>query len=296
MTAGPDVAVLLPLQEARGFGEQSLRAWCEQTLDRSRYRLVFLAPGDDAALEELARSLMAPHDRWHAIPGADEYALFDAGAQIAGSPWLFLTEVHCVPDPDCLERMLGHLARSGQPGARGVSVGIGHGPLGLLERDTYDRHLRLGGDDDHWRKVLIHSLAIRTDVYRAAGGMPSRYGDFAPWALAIALRERGQHLGYAADAMVRHHYTGEIDELLAHVRDFALGEMRYWSEVPASVCLRYMEEPDEWAQRGPASRVGSRRLLALLLRARVVGALCSRTTASLCSGALLGPRSRWIAA
>ena len=126
------------------------------------------------------------------------------------------------------------------------------------------------------------SVAIRTSVLRAAGGFPARYGDFAPWALAIALREGGHRLGFSSRSAVHHHYTGEVPELLRHVRDFALGEMRYWQEAPRELCSAYLDEPEEWAARGETSRTGARRLLRQLLAARVPTAVSTRTMAKLC--------------
>lgn len=267
--AGIEISVLLPLQEQRETGRACVEAWTRsQTLSRDRYEVVALAPGIDPALERDVRPLLAPQDRWIEHPTDSEYVLFNLGAREARGRFLFCTEAHCVPEPDCLETMLAELDRTGAPGARGRSIGIPHGPLGHLEMDEYERALRVEEEPDHWPKVLIHSLAIRRDVYLGAGGFPPRYGDFSPWALAIALRENGHRLIYTPRPAVRHSYTGELGELVSHVREFGRCEMRYCWDVPSHVRGRYLEEADEWNDRGSTTRAWALHALRAGLAAR----------------------------
>ena len=68
-----------------------------------------------------------------------------------------------MPEPDCLAAMLEELDRTGAPGVRGSSVPEAHGGMGEFERDAFEEALRVEEDPDHWRKILIHSLAIRRD-------------------------------------------------------------------------------------------------------------------------------------
>src|SRR5229473_2274258 len=258
----PDVSVLLPLQEDRATAESCVHAWVrDQRVDRERYELIVLAPGLDPALEARVRPLLSRHDRWIAHDDPDEFELFNLGARIARGRWLFLTEAHCVPEPTCLSGMLAHLQETGEAGARGRSIGVGIGPLGRLEKSAYAEFLAEGEADDHWCKVLIHSMALARDVYLEAGGFPARYGDFAPWALAIGLRERGHRVGFTTRSAVRHVYTGELGMLADHVRDFARGEFRFLAEQPASVTERYLHETEEWTTQCGYSRAGARRAL-----------------------------------
>ena len=107
---GVEMSVLLPLQEDRESGVEAVRNWTRsQTLSRDRYELVAIAPGLDADLEERARPLLGSQDRWIAHPSENEYELFNLGAREARGRFLFFTEAHCVPEPDCLEAMVTHL-------------------------------------------------------------------------------------------------------------------------------------------------------------------------------------------
>ncbi len=289
--------MLLPLQEDRATAESCVHAWVrDQRVDRERYELIVLAPGLDPALEARVRPLLSRHDRWIAHDDPDEYELFNLGARIARGRWLFLTEAHCVPEPTCLSGMLAHLDETGEAGARGRSIGVGIGPLGRLEKSAYAEFLAEGEADDHWCKVLIHSMALARGVYLEAGGFPARYGDFAPWALAIGLRERGHRVGFTTRSAVRHVYTGELGMLADHVRDFARGEFRFLAEQPASVTERYLHETEEWTTQCGYSRAGARRALRAAAGARQPDAAVLRAAIRHAIVASVGPRASVAAA
>jgi hypothetical protein len=291
MAGAVAISVLVPLQEDRATAEQCVRAWTrDQTLSRDRYEVIVLAPGLDPRLEARIRPLLRPEDRWVPHGDPDEYGLFNLGARLARARWLFLTEAHCVPEPDCLMAMLDHLEATGGPGARGASHGVGIGALGRLERDVYDEHLRIEEEPEHWRKVLIHSLAVDRVAFLGVGGFAPRYGDFAPWALAIALREAGHRLTFTPRPAVRHIYTGELRLLCDHVRDFGRGEMRFLAETPASTSRRYLSEPEEWKDRWSYTRVGARRVLGVALRAGLLDRGVAREAIRHTGVAMLGPR------
>lgn len=249
--------MLLPLQDEREAGVACVEAWTSQRTDPESFEVVALAPGEDPGLEASVRPLLRPHDRWIVAPRKDEYELFNLGAEEGRGEFVFVTEAHCVPEPDCLAAMLTELDRTGAPGIRGASVPEAQGDLGALERDAFEEALRIEEDQDHWRKVLIHSLALRRDLYLAAGGLPPDYGDFAPWPLAIALHSAGKRLIFSPRPRVRHVYDGDLRHLGAHVRSFGRGEMRYRSEVPEDLARRYLDPALEWEQRLAHTRAGA---------------------------------------
>jgi hypothetical protein len=288
------ISVLLPLQDERKAGVDCVRAWTAQTADPDVFELIALAPGEDTRLERSVRPLLRPHDRWIVQRGADEYELFNLGAREGRGEFVFVTEAHCVPEPDCLEAMLSELDRTGAPGIRGVSVAEAHGALGELEQSAFEDALAIEEEPDHWRKVLIHSLAIRRDLYLESGGLPQEFGDFAPWVLAIALRERGQRLKFSPRPRVRHVYDGDLDHLGAHVRSFGQGEMRYRSRCPPAVAERYLETEEEWDEWLQHTRAGARRGLRAALALRHPGTW--RAAISHSAVAAFGPRATIAAA
>jgi hypothetical protein len=255
------MSVLLPLTDGRGAGVECVRAWTSQAAEPESFEILALAPGEDGGLERSVRPLLRRHDRWIVAPGRDEYELFNLGAREGTGEFVFVTESHCVPERDCLAAMLEELDRTGAPGVRGRSVPEAQGKLGALERDAFEDALRVEEDPDHWRKILIHSLAIRRELYLEAGGLPPVYGDFAPWPLAIALHEDGQRLLFSPLPRVRHVYDGDLGQLASHVRSFGRGEMRYRSEIKGAAAERYLDPAVEWEQRLAHTRAGAWRAM-----------------------------------
>ncbi len=265
--------MLLPLQDERESGAECVRAWTTQSADPASFELLALAPGEDPALEASIRPLLREHDRWIVAPGLDEYELFNFGAREGSGEFVFVTEAHCVPERDCLRAMLEELDRTGAPGVRGTSVPESQGDLGALERDAFEDALRVEEEPGHWRKILIHSLALRRDLYLRMGGLPPEYGDFAPWPLAIALHSGGERLVFSPRPRVHHVYDGDLDQLRSHVRSFGRGEMRYRSEASAEVAGRFLDPAVEWEQRLGHTRAGARRALRAALTLRHRGTL-----------------------
>ena len=285
----PLISVLLPLQDQRETAVASVTAWTDQSADPAAYEILALAPGEDAEMEEAVRPLLRDADRWLVRPGRDEYELFNIGADAAHGEFLFLTEAHCVPEHDCLQAMIEELGRTDAPGVRGNSVPDLRGPLGELELEMFDEAQKQEEDPGHWRKVLIHSLTLRRDLFLEAGGTPSRYGDFCTWVLAIALDQRGARLAYSPRPRVRHTYDGDLDHVEPFVRSFRRGEVLYRSEHPPEALNEYLPAVPEWESRLAYTRSGAVRALRARVALRHRGAL-SGFGANLAS-AILGPRA-----
>jgi glycosyl transferase family 2 len=268
--SSPRISVLLPLQDERETATACVEAWIGQSVDPSAFEIIALAPGEDVEVEESVRPLLRHGDRWIARPGRDEYELFDIGAEAARGEFLFLTEAHCVPDRDCIEAMIEELERTGAAGIRGDSVPDVRGPLGELELEMFDEAQKQEEDPEHWRKVLIHSLVLRRDVFLEAGGTPARYGDFCTWVLAITLDRRGDRIAYSSKPRVSHTYDGDLDHVEPFVRSFRRGEVLYRTEHPAESLNGYLERVPEWEGRLEYTRSGAWRAIraALALRHR----------------------------
>jgi hypothetical protein len=284
----PQLSVLLPLQDERETALASFGAWRDQSVDPSTYEIIVLAPGEDPAMEDEVRPLLRDEDSWIARPGHDEYELFDIGAGAARGEFLFLTEAHCVPDRDCVESMLEELERTGADGVRGESVPDVRGPLGELELEMFDEAQKQEEDPEHWRKVLIHSLALRRAVFLEAGGTPSRYGDFCTWVLAISLHRIGMRMAYSPRPRVSHTYDGDLEHVSPFVRSFRRGEVLYRTEQPEEAQNGYLEWVPEWERRLEFTRAGGRRALRSALALRHPGALAGLHRHL--DAALLGPR------
>lgn len=291
MLEGLQASVLVPLMDDRATGERCVRAWTqEQTFPRDRYEVIALAPGVDPELEAAVRPLLTPRDHWVVADSRIVVELLNIGAQRAGGHLLFLTESHCEPDSACLAELVAHLDRTGEIGARGSSVGRAEGELGAFERDIYRRGQAEGEADGHWNRVLIHSFAIRRDVFLDVGGFRSDLGDFSNFALGIELRERGLALGHAPRAVVHHTYDGDLQGLGVHLRDFGRGEAAYFGETSRDVRERYLVEPAEWTDRRSFTRRGARRALRAAVGVRKRDRGVAREAARHALVAVAGPR------
>ncbi len=235
------------------------------------------------------RPLLRPQDRWLEIDGASSPELFNAGATEARGEFIFLTEAHCVPERDCVEAMLEELDRTGAPGVRGSDPPEARGRLGELERDKFLEEISREEGPDHWRRVLVHSLALRRQTYLDAGGLPPRYGDFGAWVLAIELDRRGDRVAFSPCPRVRHVYDGDLRHVRAHLHTFGRGETRFRDDSSEDLAASYLGLTTEWEERLAHTRRGARRALRSAIAMRHPGALGSSLRQIAVS--VLGPRA-----
>ena len=250
--ARPRISILLPIQDDREAGVDSVRSWLGgQTAAGELYELIALAPGRDPRLEGAVRPLLRPQDRWLEIDGASSSELFNAGAKDAQGEFIFLTESHCVPERECLEVMLEELDRTGAAGVRGHDPPEARGWLGELERDKFLEEISREEGPDHWRRVLVHSLALHRQTYLDAGGLPPRYGDFGAWVLAIELDRRGDRVAFSPRPRVRHVYDGDLRHVRAHLSPLGGGRSAFGTMPPSGL------PPTIWGSP-PSGRTGWR--------------------------------------
>jgi predicted dehydrogenase len=295
----PEVSVILPMPDHRGYAERAVTSWTEgQTFARDRYEVIVASDGADAALDERVEPLLGPADRAVREEGATEIELYDKAARLARGRLLVFTEPHCIAEPDFVEEMVAHLARTGEPGACGRTVAISPNGLARMEQVLYDESFNIWSQPGHWCRVILRAFAIERSTYLEAGGYETKYGRFAEFALAAKLHSTGNRIGYAPAAAVEHLYTTSFPELIPPVEDFILGEVRFRTEKPAPYCERYFGVPEEWAGRAEHSRDGARAALRVatrgLLRRASWRAGAARpllaTAVRLVPTALFGPR------
>jgi hypothetical protein len=288
--ATPRISILLPIQDDREAGLESVQSWLrEQTAPGELYELIALAPGTDRGLEQAVRPLLRSQDRWLELDGASSPELFNAGAREARGEFIFLTESHCVPERDCLEAMLEELDRSGAAGVRGLDPPEARGALGELERDKFLEEISREEGPDHWRRVLVHSLALRRQTYLDAGGLPPRYGDFAAWVLAMELDDRGERVAFSPRPRVRHVYDGDLSHVRDHLITFGRGEIRYRDDASEEVAARYLGLTTEWEVQLEHTRTGAWRALGAAVALRHGGAV--RPALRHLAFAVIGPRA-----
>ncbi len=262
-----DVSVVVPIPDHRGYLHACIESWgAGQTLPGSRLEIIAASDGADPELDAETEGLLGPGDRLIVQQGASEIELYDAAARAARGRILLITEPHCMGEPDCLEELLGFLARTDFDGACLRTVAITPNAFGRLESRVFEEGFSEWSRPGHWCKVVVRGFAVTRRAYTEVGGFETGYGRFAEFALGASLHAQGYRLGYALGAAVNHAYAGSFARVEEPVTDFAHGEMAYRFDYPAEYCDRYFGAPTEWVQRRSLDRASARAACALAFR------------------------------
>jgi GT2 family glycosyltransferase len=242
-TRGPELSVVLTLLDHDGHAVEGVESWTRrQDLARDRYEVIVVGSGGEPGVEEAVRPLLGADDSPLTLSSSVELELHDHGARAARGRWLLFTEGHTVAEPNCLSSLLEYLTEreSNYTGAAIRSLPDGSSnAISKCERRWYADGFEEWSREGDWRKVTMRGFAIRRDAYLDAGGFEHRFGCFAETALAATLDHRGNRLGYAPAAAVKHYDATELGPLLSYVREYREGELAYRASHPPDYCERY---------------------------------------------------------
>jgi predicted dehydrogenase len=165
----PEVSVVVPLADHRGYAREGMISWtAEQTFDRDRYEVIVCLDGVEEGLEESVRPLLGSQDRILCRDGAAEIELYDEGVREARGRLVILTEPHCIAERTFIEEMTAYLARTGEVGACGRSVGINENGLARMEEILFEEGMAEWSKPGHWCRVILRAIAIEKQ------GLPRR--------------------------------------------------------------------------------------------------------------------------
>lgn len=248
---GPLLSVVVPMEDDRGELAENLSTWTrEQTLDRDRFRVVVVSPGDPEA-EEIVRSVLAPHDTIVRTDSEEIIEHWNVGARAADTGWLFLTEAHCLGEPECLAGVVRAL-EGAAPETEVVTVEHGHVADSKVERlgaDWFDEVYEEWNAPGAWTRLNLVGFAIRRDVYFGEGGLEPRYGMFSAPVLSARLYDRSAPTVHAPDALVLHKQNHHIREHHDLSADYARGECEARDDVDPAFGARYWGHGETWANR-----------------------------------------------
>ena len=246
----PEVSVIVTLRDHRGLALACVNSFVrKQTYPRERFEVIVVTDGSDPALDRRVKELLGPNDRMVTHATSNIHFLYNMGAREATGKLLFITEPHCVAEPDCLEELVGFFATHDYDGACCRSLGICANIIARMEHRFFETGFRTWSREDDWRKVMVRGFAIYQDIFLNEGGFEYQFTQFAELALAAKLHSRGRRLGYAAEATVRHRCTTSFRELFLFIRNFSRGECAYRERAPVGYCKRYFGHVPLWAQR-----------------------------------------------
>jgi hypothetical protein len=239
----PELSVVLTLLDHNGHAVEGVESWTrKQDLPRDRYEVIVVGSGSEPEVEESIRPFLGGGDRLLRHASSTELELHDHGARTATGRWLLFTEGHTAAEPSCLASLLDYLNEneSRYTGACIRSTdGGGTNPIARCERRWYVDGFDEWSREGDWRKVTIRGFAIRRNAYLDAGGFEHRFGCFAETAMAATLDSRGEGLGYAPAAAVKHYDATQMRELLSYIREYREGELAYRATHPSEYCDRY---------------------------------------------------------
>jgi hypothetical protein len=275
------LTVVLPLIDDRDYGALALASWTGQTLAAERFEIVAVTPRPGDRLARRARSLMRPHDRLEAAPGAAEMELYQAGARAARGELLLFTEAHCLAEPDAAEAVLRRFAEpwtaaSPRAGAAGpAAVQLAGEPLGSNAFAGFETRLLRDGlrahPEDAWRRVSLRGFAVRRAAWEAAGGFATGCGRLAEAILGVRLLRLGYRIDDCPEARVRHGNCSRARDLAAALRPHGRGQGAWRERCEAGLESDFLPPLPDWSERaGWAPRLARHALrvrLGILARA-----------------------------
>jgi hypothetical protein len=247
----PELSLLVPLEDARGDAVEHLRTWThEQSLPRERYQVVITSTGEDPEGDERVKGLLADHDVFERIPGADLIELWDAAVARADSDWVVLTENHCEADPACLASVARTIESDGDHDALTLDHGhITSNAVSELGSRWFEQVYEEWDQPGQWPRLNLVGFAIRRDAYLEAGGLDPRYGLFSAPLLSARLHRGGARIGHVPDAHVLHVHPDEIQEHHGFSADFARGECEARTRGDRVFCEGYFGPAPVWTNR-----------------------------------------------
>jgi hypothetical protein len=267
---------------------------------RGRYEIILAAPIDyDPGELDLLGSMLEPTDRIERVALHHDIDLLAAAAGIARGEVLVMTEAHCIPEPDFLERCDQVFAENpGWEGFSGRSIPLTHNLLSEIEAEMYAEDIAGNLERHPWLKVLDQCFVVGRGAYERCGGLEPQFGHFAEHLLAARLYRSGAAIGHDPGPAVSHHYVGDVPELVEFARDFGRGRLAFAARKDGDSSADLFEAPEGWSGRYGHERQVRRRMAALLARdlPSAIRVAASRSTGFAPQRHLLiRDRARWIA-
>lgn len=243
MSDAPMISVVIPLPDDRGYAVDCITGFTQQTLDVAHEIVVVT---DAASPDEIASLIQQfPHVHWVYRPGQRMNAHYNAGAAEASGKYLYITESHCLPRPDCLQQVYDYVQQTGMLVACSASDGINGNRLAECEQLLFEE------DFQRWGNVEKHKIAIRGTLIERAlweriGGFQAEFGHFSELLIGHTLKSAGIPIGYAEKSWVSHGNQTSLKPLFEELVEYGEDECRACQYLPAESRI---VEPKEWGIR-----------------------------------------------
>ncbi|PQO37488.1 glycosyltransferase family 2 protein [Bremerella cremea] len=217
------ISVVVPLPDDRGHLLECLQGFTQQQID---VPFEVIVPTSERSPESLASLFeQFPSVRWVHRPGLRVNGLYNAGAEEARGKYLYITESHCVPQPDCLQQIFDYVRQNQLPVACSASDGLPGNHIAAGEQRIFEE------DFVRWMgarkcKVAIRGTLIERALWEKAGGFQAEYGHFSEMMIGRKLESLGARVGCAERSVVSHGNQECLKELAAELIEYGEDECR----------------------------------------------------------------------
>ena len=201
VSANPVISVVIPLPDDRGQLVDCLHGFTSQTLTEPSEVIVATADTSADDLTQLVEQF--PGVRSIVRPGLRVGALYNAGAEVAVGHYLYISESHCVPHPDCLRQVLDFVRQTGYQASCSNSDGINGNYVAAGEQRIFEEDFRQWMEEGKC-KISIRGTLIERELWNQVGGLQAEFGHFAEVMFGLALEVMGVRMGFAARSIVSH--------------------------------------------------------------------------------------------
>ncbi|MDA0285148.1 MAG: glycosyltransferase [Planctomycetota bacterium] len=218
------VSVVIPICDHRDQVYQSIESFLNQSMSADDMEIVVLCDGVDLSLE---REIAGRYPLLRLIPGrgSNVPALYNVGVEAASGRFVYISEMHCVAEPDCLEEAIRFILGSNATCAASRSDGINGNLIAEGEQRIFENDIRRWRDSGKG-KVTIRGFLIERSAWNRAGGLRSEFGHYSEVMLGQRLEALGERIGYADRSMVHHCNQSDLESLTAELIDYGVGECR----------------------------------------------------------------------
>jgi len=284
MTNSPaEITVIYPMIELRGDPTAPLRSWTrEQTLARERYRVIAVFAEADRAQAAAMEPLLGPNDELLPVPDRSFPDLVNAGRARARTPWLMMTEGHCIAQPGALDEVMRWV--DANPDAEIGNFELIHISRNIVNRMVarwYDQTLAQWRTASSWEHTISAGFAIRASVLDEVGPMQPAFGAFAPFVQSARLHSRGVKVAHVPGAKVLHLDERDMAQFYDSTERFARGEFIARSQIDSAFMERYFGDSHLWTNRARPDRATA----AAMMRAMIVAFRTSPRRSAALAGA-----------
>jgi hypothetical protein len=291
-----EITVIYPMIELRGDMISPLRSWTrEQTLARERYRVIAVFAEADRAQAAAMEPLLGPGDELLAVPDRSFAALLNAATARAPTPWLVITEGHCIAQPGCLDEVMRWIEAN--PDAQIGNFELAHVSRNIVNRMVarwYDETLAQWRTPPNWEHAVSGGFAIRASLLEEVGSMEPAFEAFSPHMQSALLHSRGVKVVNVPRAAVIHLDERNMSEFYDSTERYTRGELIARSQIDPAFMERYFGDAYLWTNRARLER-GT---VSAMVRALIIAARTSPGRSAALAGAfasLLGEAAGGVA-